>query len=167
MPRPRFLSSAEVPHIHFAPYNKEESIKVLSKYVRRITKAPSEGEHGEDEDEDEYTEDNAKEELYVWEKFCGTVWDSLAKGAARNIVQFREAVDKMWLQFVQPIAKGEYGTRNYSSLYLLQKDMFRRETNVIDSVLPATVVGRTTALKSEIVSSVRLSAPTVANYCFG
>lgn len=162
MPRPRFLSSAEVPHIHFAPYNKEESIKVLSKYVRRITKVPSEGDQGEEEEEEEYTEDDAKEELYVWEKFCGTVWDSLAKGAARNIIQFREAVDKMWLQFVQPIAKGEYGTRNYSSLYLLQKDMFRRETNVIDSVIPAVAAGKMTASKSEICGF--LSTPMVANF---
>lgn len=151
MPRPRFLSSAEVPHVHFTPYNKEESIKVLSKYARRITKVPTEGDNGEEEEEEEYTEEDAKEELYVWEKFCGTVWDSLAKGTARNIVQFRESIDKMWLQFVQPIAKGEYGTRNYSSLYLLQKEMFRQEANVVDSVLPAMAVGRTIALKSEFV----------------
>lgn len=120
----------------------------MSKYVRRITKIPSEGDDGEEEEE-EYTEEDAKEELYVWEKFCGTVWDSLAKGVARNIVQFHEAVDKMWVQFVQPIAKGEYGTRNFSSLYLLQKDMFKRETSVIDSVLPPAAAGRTTAMKSE------------------
>lgn len=172
MPRPRFLSSAEVPHVHFTPYNKEESIKVLSKYVQRITKVPSEGDNGEEEEEEEYTEDDAKEELYVWEKFCGTVWDSLARGAARNIVQFRESVDKMWLQFVQPIAKGEYGTRNYSSLYLLQKDMFRRETNVIDSVLPATAAGRTTALKSEFFLSIFVRNAihrdfNVTDYSFG
>lgn len=163
MPKPRFLSSAEVPHVHFAPYNKEESIKVLSKYVRRFSKIPTEGNRGEEEEEEEYTENNAKEEMYVWERFCIAVWDSLAKGAARNIIQFREAVDKMWLQFIQPIVEGEYGTRNFSSLYLLQKDMFRRETNVIDSVIPAAAAGRMTTLKSEIYGF--LSVPTVANFC--
>ncbi|PWW72668.1 hypothetical protein C7212DRAFT_348054 [Tuber magnatum] len=127
VPKLRFLSSAEPPHIHFAPYTKEESIKILSKYVRRI---PS-------QDIEEYTEADAKEELYVWQKFCGTVWDSLAKGTARGVVQFRAIVDEMWEPFVKPIAEGKYGTRNYSSLYLLHKDMFRRETNVIDTVVPA------------------------------
>ncbi|KAL7271426.1 hypothetical protein RUND412_005822 [Rhizina undulata] len=148
-PRPRFLSSAEVPHVHFTPYTKEESIRILSQYVRRIEKLPSINPENEtSQGDEEYLEVNAEEELWVWQKFCGTVWDSLAKGAARNIDQFRTAVDKMWLPFVQPIASGEYGTRNYSSLYLLHKDMFRRETNVIDSVLPLTVTKRVAALKN-------------------
>lgn len=149
----RLLSSAEVPHIHFTPYTKDESIKVLSKYVRRITKlpspkpppttaasgeasAPAETETEEESEEDEYTPETAAEELYVWEKFCGTVWDSLAKGAARDIVQFRDAVESMWDQFVQPIARGQYGTRNFSQLYLLQKEMFRREASIVASVVP-------------------------------
>ncbi|CUS09996.1 unnamed protein product [Tuber aestivum] len=138
VPRPRFLSSAEPPHIHFAPYTKEESIKVLSKYVRRIPF----------QDIEEYTEEDAKEELYVWQKFCGTVWDSLAKGTARGVVQFRAIVDDMWEPFVKPIAEGKYGTRNYSSLYLLHKDMFRRETDVVDMVVPAGA-GEKAATKSE------------------
>ncbi|KAH0610798.1 uncharacterized protein H6S33_011225 [Morchella sextelata] len=164
----RLLSSAEVPHIHFTPYTKDESIKVLSKYVRRITKLPTtklsstttaltgttttSGEASasaetetEDEEEDEYTPETAAEELYVWEKFCGTVWDSLAKGAARDIVQFRDAVESMWDQFVQPIARGQYGTRNFSQLYLLQKEMFRRESSIVTSVVPVPAAEATRA----------------------
>ncbi|KAI5841912.1 origin recognition complex subunit 5 C-terminus-domain-containing protein, partial [Morchella snyderi] len=151
----RLLSSAEVPHIHFTPYTKDESIKVLSKYVRRITKLPTttatttaSGEaaaatetEDEEEEEDEYTPETAAEELYVWEKFCGTVWDSLAKGAARDIVQFRDAVESMWDQFVQPIAHGQYGTRNFSQLYLLQKEMFRRESSIVTSVVAYGLMG--------------------------
>lgn len=138
VPKPRLLSSAEPPHIHFAPYTKEESIKILSKYVRRIPF----------QDIEEYTEEDAKEELYVWQKFCGTVWDSLAKGTARGIVQFRAIVDEMWEPFVKPIAEGKYGTRNYSSLYLLHKEMFRQETNVIDVVVPVGT-GEKAVTKSE------------------
>ncbi|KAH8147237.1 uncharacterized protein LAJ45_08715 [Morchella importuna] len=161
----RLLSSAEVPHIHFTPYTKDESIKVLSKYVRRITKlpspnppptttgtttssgeasAPAEPETEDESSEDEYTPETAAEELYVWEKFCGTVWDSLAKGAARDIVQFRAAVESMWDQFVQPIARGQYGTRNFSQLYLLQKEMFRREASIVASVVPVAETMATT-----------------------
>jgi origin recognition complex subunit 5 len=132
--RPGSLNcGGEVPHVAFTPYTKEESIRVLAKYVRRIGHGDDDGDGGE---EGERTEEDAKEESYVWQKFCGTVWDSLAKGTARIVVQFRAIVDEMWEPFVEPIAEGRYGTRNYSSLYLLQKDVFKRETNVVDSVLP-------------------------------
>jgi origin recognition complex subunit 5 len=139
----RFLGS-ESPHIHFPPYTKEESIEILSKYVQPIPRVSDESS----DEEPEYTGKDAKDDLWVWQKFCGTVWDSLAKGSARNIVQFRTAVEKMWIPFVQPIAKGEYATRNYSSLYLRNKEMFRQETSVIDNVLPPVAAERATTSKS-------------------
>jgi len=61
-------------------------------------------------------------------------------------VRFRNAVEKNWSTFVQPIARGEYGTRNYSSLYLYHKDMFRRETSVLDTVVPPALTERSTAV---------------------
>jgi origin recognition complex subunit 5 len=149
VPNPRFLSSAEIPYIHFPPYTREESIEILSKKPLRILKIKTNNDDDSDEsEEEEPTEDELKEELYVWQKFCATVWDSLAKGAARDVVRFREAVEKNWSTFVQPIARGEYGTRNYSSLYLYHKDMFRRETCVIDTVIPSAVNERS-VVKSE------------------
>jgi len=149
-PHSRFFSSAEIPHVHFTPYTREESIEILSKNPLPIKKT---GEEQDQDDDDETSDDDeatkgelAKEELYVWQKFCATVWDSLAKGAARDIVRFRNIVEKNWSTFVQPIARGEYGTRNYSSLYLYHKDMFRRETNLIDTVIPPAINERSTAV---------------------
>ncbi|KAI5852322.1 origin recognition complex subunit 5 C-terminus-domain-containing protein [Tricharina praecox] len=145
-PHSRFFSSAEIPHIHFPPYSREESIEILSTNPLPIKKTGEEQDPDDDEtsDDEATKEELAKEELYVWQKFCATVWDSLAKGAARDIVRFRNAVEKNWSTFVQPIARGEYGTRNYSSLYLYHKDMFRQETSVLDTVIPPAVNERST-----------------------
>lgn len=150
---PRFFNSAELPHVHFPPYTRDESIAILSKNplpIKKIKSGHSDDGEDEDEEDEEPTEDDTKEELYVWQKFCATVWDTIAKGAARDIVRFRAAVEKNWSTFVQPIARGEYGTRNYSSLYLYHKDMFRRETTVIDTVIPPTVNERATVVKSRL-----------------
>ena len=152
-PHPRIFSSAELPHVHFPPYTREESIEILCKNPLPI-KNLTPGE--ESSDDEEMTEDDKKEELYVWHKFCATVWDSLAKGAARDVVRFRTAVEKNWPTFVQPIARGEYGTRNYASLYLYHKDMFRRETSVIDTVVPPTVNERSTVVRCESGSRMRV-----------
>lgn len=50
-------------------------------------------------------------------------------------MRFRETADKMWEEFVEPIKRGEYGTRNFSSLYVLKRDMFRTEENIVDMVV--------------------------------
>jgi origin recognition complex subunit 5 len=136
-PNPRQFGSAEMPHVHFAPYSREESIEILCKNPLPIKKLTPGDDDGASDDEDMAVNDT-NEELYVWKKFCATVWDSLAKSAARDVVRFRTAVEKNWPVFVQPIARGEYGTRNYASLYVYHKEMFRRETSVIDTVIPPT-----------------------------
>ncbi|KAF8540797.1 origin recognition complex subunit 5 C-terminus-domain-containing protein [Trichophaea hybrida] len=136
-PNPRQFGSAEMPHVHFSPYNREESIEILSKNPLPIKKL-THGDNDEASDNEERTAEDAHEELFVWKKLCATVWDSLAKSAARDIVRFRAAVEKNWPVFVQPIVRGEYGTRDYASLYVYHKEMFRRETSVIDTVIPPT-----------------------------
>lgn len=42
----------------------------------------------------------------------------------------------MWDEFVEPIRSGEYGTRNFSQLYVRQKNMFRVEQHILDEVVP-------------------------------
>ena len=146
-PSPRQFSSAEMPHVHFPPYSKEESIEILSKTPLPVEKIAGQGEESDDDDGGGEVEgeadsrpaaaDRAKKELVVWQKFCATVWDSLARGAARDVVRFRAAVEANWPAFVQPLVRGDFGLANYASLYLHHKDMFRRETSVMDSVVPA------------------------------
>ncbi|CCX04234.1 Similar to Origin recognition complex subunit 5; acc. no. O43114 [Pyronema omphalodes CBS 100304] len=136
-PNPRQFSSAEIPHVHFTPYTREESIEILSK-----NPLPIKNINPEESDDEEPTDEDKQEEFYVWQKFCATVWDSLAKGAAKDVVRFRSAVTKNWSAFTQPIARGEYGTRNYASLYLYHKEMFRSENSVIDTVIPLTSAER-------------------------
>lgn len=136
-PNPRQFSSAEIPHVHFTPYTREESIEILSK-----NPLPIKNINPEESDDEEPTDEDKQEEFYVWQKFCATVWDSLAKGAAKDVVRFRSAVTKNWSAFTQPIARGEYGTRNYASLYLYHKEMFRSENSVIDTVIPFTSAER-------------------------
>lgn len=139
-----------MPHVHFPPYSKEESIEILSKTPLPIEKIAGQGEENDDDDDDDEGEgevdaraaaDRAKKELVVWQKFCATVWDSLARGAARDVVRFRAAVEANWPAFVQPLARGDFGLANYASLYLHHKDMFRRETSVTDSVVPLAAAG--------------------------
>ena len=142
-----------MPHVHFPPYSKEESIEILSKTPLPIEKIAGQGEENDDDDDDDDDDegegevdaraaaDRAKKELVVWQKFCATVWDSLARGAARDVVRFRAAVEANWPAFVQPLARGDFGLANYASLYLHHKDMFRRETSVTDSVVPLAAAG--------------------------
>lgn len=155
-PHPRLFSSAELPHVHFPPYSRDECIEILSKTPLPIKKIKSDGDDDtESSEEEDPTEDDRKEELYVWQKFCATVWDSISKGAARDVVRFRAAVEKNWSTFVQPIARGEYGTRNYSSLYLYHKNMFQREDAVMDSVIPPAVNERATTVAKSMFTDLR------------
>lgn len=156
MPHPRLLSSAELPHVHFAPYTKEESIEILSLNPLPIKGIRGEGIDEDDGDEEEDEDDAAeidKLELAIWKKFCATVWDSLGKGAARSLTQFRDAVEKNWAPFVEPIGRGEYGLKQFSNLLVLNRDMFRRENTIIDTVIPASTTDRPLTVKCQCIPS--------------
>ncbi|TGZ85039.1 hypothetical protein EX30DRAFT_353195 [Ascodesmis nigricans] len=151
VPHPRLLHSVELPHVHFPPYTKEESIEILSLNplpIDRIRNSDRDEESDDESEDEDDAEETAKLELAIWKKFCATVWDSLGKGAARSLTQFRDAVEKNWAPFVEPIAKGDYGLKQFSSLLVLNKDMFRRENTIIDTVIPASTTERPFTVKS-------------------
>ncbi|KAH0537043.1 hypothetical protein FGG08_006141 [Glutinoglossum americanum] len=134
-PRQRFLSAVGVPHIYFTPYTKDQSIRILSKHPCPIfpNGLP---ELDSDEDPEGYTEEQAQEDsLWVWTRFCSAVWDSLSRGAARDIVTFRALAEKLWRPFVQPIVDGTYGTRDFSKLMVLKRPLFQTEKWLVQGIV--------------------------------
>ncbi|KAI9836193.1 MAG: hypothetical protein M1819_001530 [Sarea resinae] len=135
-PRARFLHITGSPHIHFPPYTRDESISILTTRPRSIF------EDSPPSPSSNYTDQEAAEDsAWVWTRFCGVVWDSLAKGAARDIVSFRAVADKLWQPFVAPIVDETYGTRDFSKLLVAKRGLFQGEGVLINSVVPKESVG--------------------------
>ena len=132
---PRAFSISAIPHVHFPPYTKTELITILCKNPLRLH-IPPPSRSPSPETKAVNDEADLVEDLFVYSHFLGTVWESLAKSTARNILQFKNITDKMWDEFVEPIRSGEYGTRNFSQLYVRQRNMFRMEHHILDEVVP-------------------------------
>ncbi|KAI9673332.1 MAG: hypothetical protein M1829_004098 [Trizodia sp. TS-e1964] len=131
-PIPRLFHSTGIPHIHFSPYNREQSLRILSASPRSIFESsPSSLDH-------QYTEDQAAvDSAWVWIRFCSVVWDSFGKGAASDIVSFRAAADKLWEPFVAPIVEGQYGTRDFSKLIIAKRALFQGEGVLLEDLAPS------------------------------
>ncbi|KAF8430040.1 origin recognition complex subunit 5 C-terminus-domain-containing protein [Tirmania nivea] len=159
-PSPRLLSTSSIPHIHFPPYTKEELIHILSLTPLRLNIPPSRPPSRSPSPDTLAANDQADlaEDLFVYTRFLGTVWESLAKSTSRNILQFKSIADKMWDEFVEPIRSGEYGTRNFSQLYVRQRDMFRVERHILDEVVPSNTTTTTTTTSSGITAATTSSA---------
>ncbi|KAJ9666134.1 hypothetical protein H2201_003812 [Coniosporium apollinis] len=139
VPSPRLLHSPGVPHIFFAPYTRDQAIKILSTDPPSIFLEPPSPSA-------EYTDDLAAEDnAWLWTRFLGVVWDSLAKGAARDIVSFRSVATKLWRPFVQPIVDGTFGTRDFSRLMVHRRTLFQSEVALLDGIIPKDPVSTATA----------------------
>ena len=131
-PSPRLLRQAGVPHIHFAPYTRNQSIHILSRKPPDIFVEPPPPEL--EYDEEVHEEDKA----WLWPRFCAAVWDSLAQNAARDLVSYRDVCNKLWRPFVAPVVKGDFGTRDFSRLLVNQRRLFQDESVLLDSILPSS-----------------------------
>jgi origin recognition complex subunit 5 len=72
-------------------------------------------------------EEAAEDSVLLWGRYCTVVWDSLAKGAARDLESFRAVCHKLWRPFVQPVVDGTYGTRDFSRLIVSRRAIFQNE----------------------------------------
>lgn len=109
-----------VPHIHFATYSRDEALKIVSKEPPQIFTDPvSDADYGEKES----LEDNA----WLWSRYTAVVWDSIAKGAARDLKSFSAVCHKLWKPFVQPIIDGTFGTRDFTKLLVSKRTIFQEE----------------------------------------
>jgi origin recognition complex subunit 5 len=77
-----------------------------------------------------------EDDQWLWSRFCGAVWESLGKGAARNILSFASACERLWEPFVLPVRDGLYGTRDFSKLIVRNRALFQGETALIERLVP-------------------------------
>ena len=147
-----FLHLAGVIYLHFTPYNRSECLAILSRSPLSIfdNAAP------EDELSEELTLERQEDDAWLWSRFCGAVWDSLGKGAARDIISFRNVCQKLWIPFVQPIRDGHSGTREFSKLLVRNRSLFQSESALNDRIVPTPPTAGTT--KKAIKSETRINA---------
>jgi origin recognition complex subunit 5 len=121
VPSPRLLQTPGVPHVHFTPYSKDESIKIVSLDPPVIFTRPIDDSY--DYGEEEATEDRQ----FLWPRYCAVVWDAIGKSVARDIGSFRALCHKLWRPFVQPIVDGTFGTRDFQKLVVNRRVLFQSE----------------------------------------
>jgi len=121
IPSPRLLLTTGVPHIHFAPYTRNECIEIISQTPQPIF-------IGALDPNVDYREEEAEEDSkWLWNRYLGVLWDSIGKGAARDLGSFRIAAFKLWRPFVQPIVEGTFGTRDFARLMVSRRPLFQGE----------------------------------------
>jgi origin recognition complex subunit 5 len=137
-PSPRFLQLPGVPHVHFTPYTRTQSIHILSRDPLDIFVSFP-------EDQDYNDETHAEDKDWLWPRFCAAVWDSIGQNCARDLASYRDVCYKIWPKFVAPIIKGDFGTRDFSRLLVAQRTLFQDESVLLDSTVDpwaATLVAR-------------------------
>lgn len=135
--KPRLLHALGVPHIAFLPYTRAQTLEIVAQHISDIYLSEQLADRDPSYMETERFEDNA----WLWSRFCGAVWDSLGKGAARDIVAFKNVCERLWTPFVTPIRRKEYGCRDFSRLMVRNRAIFQSEVALHDNlVAPATLV---------------------------
>lgn len=80
--------------------------------------------------------------VWLWSRFCEVVWDTLAKGAANDIISFHELCGQLWQPFVSPVVEGVCGARDLSRLMVLKRDLFKDESVLVEGVVPNVMEAR-------------------------
>ncbi|KAI5357990.1 Putative origin recognition complex, subunit 5, P-loop containing nucleoside triphosphate hydrolase [Septoria linicola] len=128
-PSPRFLHQGGIPHIHFGPYSRAQSVHIVARKPLDIFLEPPTDEL--DYDDETHEEDKA----WLWPKFCAAIWDSFAQSAVRDLVAYRDLCHKLWRPFVAPVIKGDFGTRDFSRLLVAQRRLLQDEGALLHSIV--------------------------------
>ncbi|MCJ1382573.1 hypothetical protein MMC17_005686 [Xylographa soralifera] len=146
-PRPRFLHLAGVPHLHFTPYDRTECLIILSQSPLSIFSSAV----SDDDLSEELILERQEDDAWLWSRFCGAVWDSLGKGAARDVVSLRNVCERLWVPFVLPIRDGLSGTREFSKLLVRNRSLFQAESALNERIV--SLASTTTTTKKAIKNS--------------
>ncbi|KAI9823338.1 MAG: hypothetical protein M1832_002562 [Thelocarpon impressellum] len=138
-PRPRFLHVTGAPHVTFPAYDKVQCVAIVCarRPPPRIFEPPQPPSSPVSNSPPSPVEesDDAEESLWVYSRFASVVYDTLARGAARDLGGFRAACDALWRPFVAPIADGSYGTRDFSKLLVAQRALFQDESVLVGGIV--------------------------------
>lgn len=142
-PQARALQLAGVPHIHFPPYTRGESLSIVSCSPLPITDPPPNDDESESDSAHRATISET-DTLWLWTRFCGAVWDSLGQAAARDIVSFRAVCSRLWKPFTQPVVQGDYRPREFSKLMVKNRALFQTEDPLKEPILSLQSTASTT-----------------------
>lgn len=138
-PRPGYLSTPGVPHVHFPAYTKAEALTILSGDPLPIF-PPSSSHPSPTISEVEL---EAEDNHWLWTRFTSIVYDSLCRSTARTIPVFRSTCHKLWPAFTAPVVQGLYGTRDFSKLMIAKRALFQSEDVLLERIVKS--VGGPTA----------------------
>ena len=148
VPSPRLVHSSGIPHIHFPPYSKDETLEILAKTPQQIFLGPVDPSY------DYGDEEAAEDSILLWGRYCAVVWDSLAKGAARDLESFRVVCHKLWRPFVQPVVDGTFGTRDFSRLIVSRRAIFQSEDVLTDEAMAVSAASTGRSLTKGSISEI-------------
>jgi origin recognition complex subunit 5 len=84
----------------------------------------------------EYTAELAAEDdAWLWQRYLGVLWDTIAKDAARDLVSFRRVARELWRPFVRPIENGTVGTRDFARLINANRALLQSEGVLVDRIV--------------------------------
>lgn len=138
--RPHRLHSPGLPHLHFPPYSREEALQIIALDPLDIFSSET------PRDANYTAEEAAEDNTWLWNRFCGVVWDTLAKNVARNVVRFRAICEKLWWPFVSSVEDGTFGTRDFSRLLVAKRGLFQGEEPLVDKVIERPAGGSRKAI---------------------
>lgn len=125
-PRPLFLQAA-APHVHFPAYTRNEATTII------LNSEPP-AVHGVSMDVCER----------IYPVFVSTLFETLVGPTASSIPVFRSMCDKLWPQFIAPVANGEKppggedGEWDFSRLLVRNRSLFRQqgEAALVHHIVP-------------------------------
>ncbi|KAF1364077.1 hypothetical protein EJ07DRAFT_101204 [Lizonia empirigonia] len=140
---PSLRHSSSIPYIAFPAYTRPQLLIILAKTPPRIFQTPPSADKFPD-----YTPDLAAEDdAWLWNRFLNAVYDSLNKHTGRDLISFRATALRLWREFVAPIVKGEFGTRDFSRLMVNRRHLFQGEEAVLDRIITPSPTTKTGEVK--------------------
>lgn len=131
IPHPHLLHRAGIPHIHFPPYTRAETLSILGRAPLPLSS--NQLSHQSLNDTVAASQDDVQ---WLWARFTAAVWDSLGQPAARSILDFRDVCARLWSPFIQPIVDGHYGVREFSKLLVKNRSLLQSEHALLDGIVP-------------------------------
>lgn len=140
---PSLRHSSSIPYIAFPAYTRPQLLTILAKTPPKIFQTPPSADKFPD-----YTPDLAAEDdAWLWYRFLNTIYDSLNKHTGRDLISFRATALRLWREFVAPIVKGEFGTRDFSRLMVNRRHLFQGEEAVLDRIITPSPTTKTGEVK--------------------